>query len=116
MTSGKGSPRPPDHLSKAAASWWREMASTFALDEEPHSVKLLTIAAEALDRREGARQVISREGAFVTDRWGQPREHPAVRVERDAAVLFARCCRELALPIGDADAARPPRIGTGARS
>jgi hypothetical protein len=92
------------------------MAQTFGLAEEPHTVKLLTIAAEALDRREGARQAIARDGAFLTDRWGQVREHPAVRVERDAAVLFARCCREMALPLTNADAARPPRIGTGARS
>lgn len=89
------------------------MAIDFGLDGEPHALKLLTIAAEAWDRRQQAREAIAKDGAFVKDRFGQTKAHPAIAVERDTATIFARALRELALPIDDPDSSRPPRVGTG---
>jgi hypothetical protein len=91
------------------------MLRDFSLADEAHAIKLLTIAAEAIDRREEARATIAKDGAYVLDRYGCTKAHPALAVERDQAVIFARALRELALPLGNADSSRPPRVGTGAR-
>lgn len=109
-------PRPPAHLSKATRQWWTRMVSEYGLEGEFHALKLLTIASEALDRRTEARQAIAKDGVFVIDRFGQTKAHPGIAVERDQAIVFTRCLRELALPIEDPDNARPPRISTGART
>jgi hypothetical protein len=77
---------------------------------EEHHVKLLTLAAEALDRAEEARELLARAGTFYRDRFGQPKPHPAVAVERDARVAFARLPREL-----DLDTVAPPEAPRAAR-
>lgn len=59
-----------------------------------------------------AQAILEGEGIVVEGRFGK-RAHPAVAIERDARLAFARLVRELALH-DDADAdARPPRIGRG---
>ena len=40
---------------------------------------------------------MAKDGAYVTDRYGQLRAHPGVAVERDSKTLAARLFRELAL-------------------
>jgi phage terminase small subunit len=78
---------------------------------EEHHVKVLTAAAEAWDRAQEARGAIAKHGgAFFTDRFGAPKVHPAVAVERDAKILFARLLRELRLDIDPPDS-RPPGLG-----
>jgi len=100
--------KPPLHLSVNSRKWWSQVAATYEL--EPHHIKLLTMAAEALDRAEEARETITREGAYYEDRFGQPKKHPALSVERDARIQFARLLRELALDVAAPDAPRPPSI------
>lgn len=102
----------PKHLSQAARKWWRETDDAYIL--EPHQVKILTLAAEAMDRCEQARQIIAEDGVIVKDRYGAPKAHPAVAIERDSRLAFARLVRELALADdgGSADA-RPPRLQRG---
>ena len=77
---------------------------------EPHHMRLLTLAAETWDRAQSARAVIAKRGPFYDDRFGAPKAHPAVAVERDAKVLFARLLRELRLDL-DAPESRPPELG-----
>src|SRR5438270_2582360 len=86
---------PPSHLQPATAEWWSEIAAAYEL--ESHQYRLLTLAAEAWDRAQEARERISVDGAYLEDRFGQLRAHPAVAVERDARLAFARLVRELAL-------------------
>jgi hypothetical protein len=72
-------------------------------------MRVAVLAAESWDRAQQAREEIDRAGAYYTDRLGEPRAHPAVGVERDSQIRFARLVRELNLE----DAApepRPPRI------
>jgi P27 family predicted phage terminase small subunit len=102
-------PLAPKHLSPTTRAWWREVCETFSL--EGHHLKLLTLACEALDRALEARAIIDRDGAFYKNRFGEPRAHPAVGVERDARLAFARLLRELALDVATPDESRPPRIG-----
>ena len=112
MTASK-IPAAPVHLSKASKAWWRAVCAEY--DIEPHLLRVLTAACESWDRMAQARAVIERDGLIVTDRWLQKRASPAVAIERDARIGFARMVRELGLEVGDPDG-RPPRVGTGARS
>jgi P27 family predicted phage terminase small subunit len=97
----------PAYLRPETRQWWNQVVDGFEL--EPHHVRLLTLAASAWDRAEEARERVKKDGAYLKDRFGQLRAHPAVAVERDCMVAFARLLRELALDAGEPD--RPPRIG-----
>ena len=97
----------PGHLSPSTAAWWRRVLADYDLEE--HHERLLTLAAEAYDRAQEARQKLAEDGTFYTDRFAQPKAHPAVAVERDARLSFARLMRELALDAEPAPETRPPR-------
>lgn len=100
--------KPPPHLKPETAAWWTSVVEDFELD--PHHVRLLRLAAEAWDRCQGAREQIAAEGITYADRFGAPRIHPAVAVERDARLAFARLLRELRLSEEEPpDAPRMPR-------
>ncbi|CAN5188435.1 hypothetical protein BH20ACT9_BH20ACT9_06050 [soil metagenome] len=100
-------PRPPSYLSRSARSFWRATVAAYEL--EPHHLRLLALALEASDRAEQAREALAESGIVCTDRYGKPRAHPLVSVERDARLSFARLMRELDLE-GDAlPSPRPPR-------
>ncbi len=105
-------PVPPAHLSPEAKKWWREVVGAY--DLEAHHLKLLQAACEAWDRMQEARLRIADEGAYCLDRWGVPKAHPAVAVERDAKTTFARLLRELALDVEAPGESRPPGIGANA--
>jgi len=81
--------------------WWKSVVSEWDLD--PHHVRLLTLAAESWDRATEARETLARMGTFYQDRFRQPKPHPAVAVERDSRIAFARLLREL-----DLDHVSPP--------
>jgi P27 family predicted phage terminase small subunit len=101
--------KPPAHLSQAAKKWFRSVIESFNLED--HDVNLLTLACEALDRCEQARVVLAKEGVTFIDRFGCPRAHPCVAIERDSRLAYARLLRELCL--GDDvpdDTSRPPAI------
>lgn len=100
---------PPEHLTHASRAWWSEVMGEYAL--ESHHLRLLTLAAEAYDRAAQARELIDKEGLVVRTRDGGRKAHPAVAIERDARLAFARLVRELDL---DAEPApptvRPPAL------
>lgn len=102
-------PRTPNHLSKAAKTWFTSVVKAYELDET--HLEILRMAAELRDRAENARQLVETDGAILTDRFGQQREHPAAKLERDSKIAFARMMRELGLSHEDAEPDRPPRIG-----
>lgn len=89
---GKG---PPAHLSKDARAWWRQVSTTYELEE--HHLRLLRLACESWDRADQARRILAREGVTYRDRFGKPRKHPAVSIEEQARLQFARLLRELDL-------------------
>ena len=101
--------RAPGHLRRPTRAWWREGVADYHL--EAHHERLLTMAGEAFDRATEARETIEAEGAYFKDRIGCPKAHPAVAVERDARVLFARLIRELDLDGEPSPDPRPPRRG-----
>lgn len=101
--------KPPAHLSSAAKKWFRSVVEDF--DLEDHDLNLLVLACEALDRGEQARQRLAVEGVVFTDRFGCPRAHPCVSIERDSRLAYARLLRELCLnDDGDKETPRPPAL------
>jgi P27 family predicted phage terminase small subunit len=102
-------PKPPSHLSKSSAEWWRGAVAIY--DFEPHHLRLLQAAAEAWDRLQQAREAIARDGLTVPTSDGGLKAHPCVAIERDCRTAFARLVRELDLDCGPpAEARRPPSL------
>jgi phage terminase small subunit len=93
-------------LQPETRSWWEATARRWTL--EPHHVRLLTLAAEAWDRGQQAREAILRDGLTTTTKDGGVRAHPAVRVEGDCRLAFARLVRELDLDLEAPPAASRP--------
>lgn len=89
--------RPPGHLRAATRRWFASVVSDYDLDS--HHVRLLTLAAEAWDRGQQAREVIDRDGMTFSDRFGQPKARPEIAIERDSRIGFARLIRELGLDV-----------------
>jgi hypothetical protein len=86
----------PRHLRPATRQWWLQVVADYEL--APHHERLLTLAAEAWDRVEQAREPIEVEG--LTPENGKTRKlHPALVLERDSMILFARMLRELNLDL-----------------
>lgn len=100
--------KPPTHLRQPTAKWFRSVTTDFDLD--PHHIRLLTLAAEAWDRGQAAREVVDREGMTFLDRFGSPKPRPELAIERDSRIGFARLLRELALDgVDGPEAPRAPR-------
>jgi P27 family predicted phage terminase small subunit len=85
-------PAPPAHLSEPTQAWWRAVVADYEL--MPHHLRLLEAAADAWERMLQARAVLQEEGLMLATEHG-PRKHPAVGIEHDAAIRFARLMREL---------------------
>jgi P27 family predicted phage terminase small subunit len=106
-------PQPPAHLTTETLEWWQSVVETFELEE--HHLRLLTLAGEAWDRCQQAREALQVHGLVYTDRFGQPHSRPEIAIERDARIGFARLLRELALDVEPpAEARMPRRPGSGA--
>ena len=99
----------PAHLTESTTQWFEEVCEQFEL--ESHHLKLLQLAAEALDRVTEARAIIDKAGIVIEDRFGAPRTHPAVAIERDSRIAYARLLRELDLDTeAPREASRPPQL------
>jgi phage terminase small subunit len=99
--------KPPDHLRPATRNWFADVCRDYVLED--HHVRLLTLACEAFDRGQEAREQIAKHGMVFEDRFGSPRARPEIAVERDSRIAFARLCRELDLDGEPApEAPRPP--------
>jgi P27 family predicted phage terminase small subunit len=99
----------PAHLQPATAAWWRSVQRDYVL--EPHHQKLLTLAAESWDRCTQAREAIAKDGLTVSTKDGGVKAHPAVGIERDSRLAFARLIRELDLDVDTpVETRRPPAL------
>src|SRR5436190_20346316 len=85
----------PADLSAAMQRWWGEVVKEHEL--EPHRLHLLRLACQAWDRCEQARKAIAEHGATYADRFGAPRAHPQVAIERDSRLAFTRLLKDLDL-------------------
>ena len=88
--------KPPIHLRKAAKRLWNDLMSDYEIDDAA-GLALLQTACEAFQRCDDARRMIRREAAVITDRFGQPKPHPAVTIERDSRAQLIAALRALKL-------------------
>ena len=96
----------PQHLAPGTRAWFSSVASTYVLEE--HHLRLLQLAAEAWDRCQQAREAITRDGLIMLT---TGKAHPAVAIERDSRLAFARLIRELDLDAEPpASWSRPPAL------
>ncbi|MGA2063173.1 MAG: hypothetical protein ABSG67_22095 [Thermoguttaceae bacterium] len=109
MSPTKKTIKPPKHLSAPTRRWFEDVVKTYVL--EPHHLRLLTLAGEAWDRGQQARETLKTTGTVFIDRFGCPRARPEVAIERDSRLAFARLVRELALDLDGPPESRPPRAG-----
>ena len=101
--------KPPAHLSESTREWYLHVIGEYELEE--HHLRLLTLAGEAWDRCQQAREVIDKEGLTYLDRFEAPRTRPEIGVERDSRLAFVRIVRELDLDIeAPKEASRPPQL------
>lgn len=103
----------PSHLTPETAEWWRSVQADY--DLEQHHLKLLTLACEAFDRTQQARAIIDADGPVTTTADGGMKAHPAVAIERDARLAFARLLRELDLDTEPPADRRPPALRSNRR-
>jgi len=101
------SQKTPNYLKLYGGKFYRGVLSDYEISET-HDLQLLAEASACIDRVYESRAEIEKAGAFFRDRFGQPREHPAHKTERDNKILFARLLRELNLDI-EIPANRPPK-------
>ena len=79
-------------------------------------MRLLTLAAEALDRCAQAREAVDKDGLTVRTADGGLKTHPCIAIERDARLAFARLLRELDLDVEPpASDRRPPSLRSNRR-
>jgi P27 family predicted phage terminase small subunit len=102
----------PKHLPDAARRWWRAMATEYGITDGGGRA-LLTAAAEARGRAEQARALIDRDGLVVTDRFGQPQPHPAVRIEQQAREQQIRALKALQLDLEPVKSPGRPSVAPG---
>lgn len=105
----KPAKKAPKHLKPQTAAWFDAVCHEYTL--EPHHIRILTLAAEAWDRGQQAREAIDWHGLTFNDRFGVPKARPEIAIERDSRIAFARLIRELGLDIEQPEDPRPPRIG-----
>lgn len=100
--------KPPAHLKPLTRQWFEGVIADFEL--ESHHVRLLQAACESWDRMQAARETLETEGSFYRNQNDEPRAHPALAVERDSRIAFARMIRELGLDGSPDPDPRPPGI------
>jgi P27 family predicted phage terminase small subunit len=89
---------PPKHLSAEAKKIWRGIISEYDIDDIA-GLKILRVALEAYDRAEKCRTMIEKHGMMLKDRFGAPKSHPLLPVERDNRAAFLAGLKALNLDI-----------------
>lgn len=88
----------PKNLSIEARNWWKKIVNEYEITDEA-GLLILQTAFEAFDRMRAAQKIIKKEGMTNSDRFGQPRMHPACTIERDARGQFMQGLKALNLDI-----------------
>ena len=104
--------RAPKYLRKPTRDWWEHVAASYEM--EGHHLRLLTLAAEAWDRAQQAREDLKKAKSLTyEDRFGCPKKRPEVAIQTESMVVFSRLIRELGLDVEEAD---PVRVRALARN
>jgi hypothetical protein len=86
----------------------------YSLDQ--HHFRLLTLAAEAWETGQDARETIARDGPVYLNRFNAPRKHPSISIQAEARIAFSKIIRELDLDVDPPPtASRPPALHSNRR-
>ena len=99
----------PKHLSKESKKIWSEILTEYSIDDAA-GLRILRVALEAYDRAQSARTAIDKTGMMFNDRFGAPKPHPLLPIERDSRQSFLAGMKALNLdlePLHDRPG-RPP--------
>lgn len=92
----------PTDLTPASQKLFRRITRDWGIVDEPGLTFVLT-AMQCRDRIEEARAVIRRDGITVLDRYGVPKLHPAVSVEKQARAGLLAALKALNLDLETLD-------------
>lgn len=106
-------PAPPSHLSADAKRLFRDVVKRYDLDAE--ELVSLRLACTAWDTAEKARRTLDREGQTITNRFDEPRAHPALAVQKEAMASWVRLMQLLGIPADDEPQGRDTRGRWGSR-
>jgi P27 family predicted phage terminase small subunit len=109
LLKGRDGLSAPNHLDEMALAAWAQLRDDCAAVLDAADAAMLEAAAVALGRFRSARIVVNRDGLLVEGRFGQMVENPALKVERDAAMMLHRAMVELG--IGPSARARFAGVG-----
>lgn len=97
----------PSNLTRETARLWNKLCKEYSFDDA--GFLLLKVALEAYDRLQSARQQIDEEGAVIETPTHYFKEHPALKVEKQARDGFLSAMRMLNLDVEPGgDIGRPP--------
>ena len=68
---------------------WRDITNDY-VDFEQHHLRILELICKTWDEIIEAQEVLQEKGKYYTDRYGQPKEHPAVNGVRKNKAIFMR--------------------------
>ncbi len=104
-------PKPPEGLGDRSRKLWRRVLDEYELSEP--EIELLRLALVARDEADEAREILKRDGLTVVDRYGSPKQHPAVDVANRARAFYARAVAQLG--VKEAEGAQRTLWSRGAR-
>lgn len=110
-------PKCPVGISKEAQKLWHSTLNDYVVESDA-GLKLLEAACRAWDRLRDAQRMIARDGSTFHDRFGQPRNHPALEVELKCSAEFRALLKQLGVDEEDEPPrgpGRPPGSGMGLR-
>src|SRR4051812_13740612 len=102
-------------LSPAAKKLRAEIVDEYGI-EDSAGLAILDAALQAHDRYQQAQEQITLDGATYVDRFGQPRPHPMLTVERDARAAFLHGLGRLNLDVEPAHGGPGRPAGTANRT
>jgi P27 family predicted phage terminase small subunit len=88
--------RAPEHLSAEAGAFWSDIVLDYDITDQ-YGQMLLLQACEALDLIRECQAIIGEDGKKILDRFGAPKAHPLLTVERDARSQFSMFLNRLEL-------------------
>jgi P27 family predicted phage terminase small subunit len=106
-TSEDKIPPAPQGLSPEARRLWKRVLTAWELN--PGEKYVLTQACECLDTLRAAEAIVEKEGQVFTDKYGQPKIHPAALLVRDLRSQLLKSFKQLGLKDEiELKAKRPP--------